>query len=58
MRPAVGIEGFSELGFSASHVHEAEHEAGGVKVVVSADKVSVCAMVRSKIPFQAVVRTR
>ena len=38
----------TELRFSASYVHEAEHEAGGVKVVVSAGKVSVCAMVCSE----------
>jgi hypothetical protein len=38
----------TELRFSASYVHEAEHEAGGVKVVVSAGKVSVRAMVCSE----------
>lgn len=49
----------TELRFSASYVHEAEHEAGGVKVVVSADKVSVYAapaMVAQRLPFQAVVQ--
>jgi hypothetical protein len=49
----------AELRFLASYVHEAEQDAGGVKMVVSADNVSVCsapAMVVRSLPFQAVVQ--